>query len=637
MTARKTPKIGCIVSSFAFVAFAAIVYFEFLSHHDVELKLGYCKGGLLAVTLLVVGLVAADFTYRVTSDYYSFRSLWIHYLSLLLLRSMAYVAFKSLVRQSRKVAASQEKLLLKWLADNSSTHYGRDHSFSNISSVQQFKLLHPLTKYQHYEKYIDDIYNGQTNVMSPSQPYILAMTSGTSGTPKMLPTSKKGQTTFFFKGILPVFHILFTHMEGLRNLQKKLKFFYTPRFRSSPSGLPIGPNSSSPKNSQLELSFHSTPAAAFDILSEPEALYVYLLFGLKDRKLGYLEANFASLIYTAFVSMERNWKDLVSDIRNGSVNETLNIDSGIRNKLNAQLSADCQRADELQTEFERGFLGIARKIWPFMNFILCVDSGSFQVYGQLLRQGYCKGLQIYSPIYAATEGIIGINLWPFSEDRQYMLLPSAMFYEFIPISDSIQDQPETLLMHQVEKNEVYEMVISNSSGLYRYRFGDVIKVVDFQNELPLVEFMYRQGQLLNVRGEKTSEKLFYDSFHAAFQTVFPKRLLVDYCCAEQLPTSGDVSPRYLVYIELRGDMPSKEMMKEMEQKLDERLMESYIYKSFRSKGSIAPVSLSLLAPGTFSKLRLGAIGTNQASPNQFKVPRVVRKVDTLKFIQSNVI
>jgi len=50
-----------------------------------------------------------------------------------------------------------------------------------------------------------------------------------------------------------------------------------------------GPNSSSPTNSKAELSFHSTPAAAFDILSEPEALYVYLLFGLRDKKLGELE------------------------------------------------------------------------------------------------------------------------------------------------------------------------------------------------------------------------------------------------------------------------------------------------------------------------------------------------------------
>ena len=60
------------------------------------------------------------------------------------------------------------------------------------------------------------------------------------------------------------------------------------------------------------------------------------------------------------------------------------------------------------------------------------------------------GLQIYSPIYAATEGIIGLNLQPFSDKRHYMLIPRAIFYEFIPIEENMDgDQPQTLLMHQV--------------------------------------------------------------------------------------------------------------------------------------------------------------------------------------------
>lgn len=80
--------------------------------------------------------------------------------------------------------------------------------------------------------------------------------------------------------------------------------------------------------------------------------------------------------------------------------------------------------------------------------------------------------------------------------------------------------------------------------LCRYRFGDVVKVVGFMNQAPIVEFMYRQGQLLNVRGEKTSEKLFYDAFHSSFDTVMSDNLLVDYCCSEHLPLAGIISSPY---------------------------------------------------------------------------------------------
>lgn len=65
-----------------------------------------------------------------------------------------------------------------------------------------------------------------------------------------------------------------------------------------------------------------------------------------------------------------------------------------------------------------------------------------------------------------------------------------------------------------------------------------MKVVGFTNQTPIVEFMYRQGQLLNVRGEKTSERLFYEAFHDSFGNVFSDKLLVDYCCAERLAQSG---------------------------------------------------------------------------------------------------
>lgn len=43
--AMKAPKYGCILATFFLSAFLLTVYFEFLSHHGVESKLGILKGG----------------------------------------------------------------------------------------------------------------------------------------------------------------------------------------------------------------------------------------------------------------------------------------------------------------------------------------------------------------------------------------------------------------------------------------------------------------------------------------------------------------------------------------------------------------------------------------------------------------
>ena len=47
----------------------------------------------------------------------------------------------------------------------------------------------------------------------------------------------------------------------------------------------------------------------------------------------------------------------------------------------------------------------------------------------------------------------------------------------------------TLLKVQLE--EMYEMVYTSQTGLYRYRTGDIIKIVDFFRQSPVYEFHFR--------------------------------------------------------------------------------------------------------------------------------------------------
>lgn len=65
-------------------------------------------------------------------------------------------------------------------------------------------------------------------------------------------------------------------------------------------------------------------------MTEPEALYIHLLFALKDRNLGILEANFAQLVYSGLLALEAQWKLLVDDIEHGRVNTGLEIEDEVR-------------------------------------------------------------------------------------------------------------------------------------------------------------------------------------------------------------------------------------------------------------------------------------------------------------------
>ena len=67
-----------------------------------------------------------------------------------------------------------------------------------------------------------------------------------------------------------------------------------------------------------------------------------------------------------------------------------------------------------------------------------------------------------------------------------------------PYRVHFSDDPETntnaIVYHfilQLEIGSMYEIVVTNLFCLYRYRSGDIIKIVSFYNQAPQYEFCFR--------------------------------------------------------------------------------------------------------------------------------------------------
>uniref|UniRef100_A0A3Q3WL61 Uncharacterized protein n=1 Tax=Mola mola TaxID=94237 RepID=A0A3Q3WL61_MOLML len=460
------------------------------------------------------------------------------------------------------------------------------------------------------------------------------MTSGTSGPSAMLLSTKDTNTEFFLQGVTVCLDAMRKAFPATDSLQRTTKFFYSPTFRQSEASIPIGPNSSTPASSRHMLNLYTTPLLSVicQVLSEKDTLYLHLLFSLKDPSVGTLESNFASTVFYAFSALQDRWQELVEDIEQGKVSSALALEPELRSRLEALMKPDPERAAQLRAHFQGGFSGIAKRLWPHLHLVLAVDSGSNQIYGEMLRENYCQGVPFYSPFYAATEGLIGVNLWPHEPNRRYMLCPRSMFCEFLPESSLEEEAPHTQLMDQVKEGQNYELVVTNAAGLFRYRIGDIVKVVGFHNQCPIIEFQYRRGQMLSVRGEKVSEALFLDALKKAV-CLWPGAQLVDYCCAESGimgKTSRGSDPHYQVFIELKG---VRNLTEEQRYKLDSCLQQdSAVYKSFRIKGSIGPMRVQLVAEGAFRELRKRMMDFSNTSPNTFKMHRVLRRKEYTDFL-----
>ncbi|XP_028823964.1 GH3 domain-containing protein [Denticeps clupeoides] len=550
-------------------------------------------------------------------------------------KAVAWVGRRQRVRleaDTRDVRRAQEETLLKRLRRGADTWYGKQHQFSSIQDCETFRQRHPVTGYDHYSELVERVAAGEERVLTADKPLVLAMTSGTSGTSNMLLSTKDTSTEFFMQGVAVCLDVMQRAFPATAGAQRTAKFFYMPAFRQSAAGVPIGPNSSSPAASRHLLRLYTTPAPAFRVPGERDALYLHLLFALKDASVGTLESNFASTIFYAFRTLQERWVELVDDVESGRIAAGLDLQPEVRSALEKLTGPDPGRGAELRAQFLRGFEGIALRLWPHLNLVLTVDSGSNQIYGERLRRHCCKGVPFYSPFYAATEGLIGVNLWPLDDRRRYLLCPRSMFCEFLPEGSLEAEQPNTVLMHQAQQGHSYELVLTNAAGLYRYRIGDVVKVVGFHNQCPLVEFQYRRGQMLNVRGEKVSEAAFLAALKRTVDQ-WPAARLVDYGCAESGilgEESGGAQPHYHVFLELSG---VRNLTEEQRDKLDHSLQEdSAVYRSFRFKGSIGPMRVQLVKEGTFQELKGLMTASSGTSPNTFKMHRVIRRKDCASFL-----
>ncbi|MDD6794735.1 MAG: GH3 auxin-responsive promoter family protein, partial [Clostridiaceae bacterium] len=224
-------------------------------------------------------------------------------------------------------------------------------------------------------------------------------------------------------------------------------------------------------------------------------------------------------------------------------------------------------------------------------------------------------LPIYSPGYAATEAMMGIN--PYKDKIRYVIVPDTVFYEFIKEEDIKKKKPKVYGIDKIFKGHNYEIVVTNYAGLYRYRLGDVLRVVDFYNKAPVIEFLYRKNQALNMIAEKTTE----DQLTAAMKNTVKdlKLKLIDYTT---IPDNSITPGRYTFYFELKNSIDEKALI-EIERTLDMELRKANLaYDRARNNRKLSRVKIKLVKSNSFSIMKNSLMGKG-ISKSQIKIPRVL--------------
>ena len=271
------------------------------------------------------------------------------------------------------------------------------------------------------------------------------------------------------------------------------------------------------------------------------------------------------------------------------------------------------------------------------RYVWTVTSGTFTLSVPRLRWFCGSRITIHSGCHTASEGVIGINLHA-DGSTNYVLAVGSAYFEFIALENTDTDQPQTVALQDLIVGADYEVVLTSSAGLYRYRLGDVIRIVGWQEAAPIYEFLYRRGTVLNLFGEKTNE------FHTATALgTTVAQWLGQPDAVREYTVYGAMEEgvgRYTFYVELAASTALANQIVDLEAILDRSLagINPYYYTSGRQLGRLAPVIVKVVRPGTFEQLlELQLRHAAPASATQVKIPRIISRADQLELLERQVV
>lgn len=112
-------------------------------------------------------------------------------------------------------------------------------------------------------------------------------------------------------------------------------------------------------------------------------------------------------------------------------------------------------------------------IWPNME-VFFHGGVAFTPYREQYHRLIPSDKMHYMETYNASEGFFGLQDDP-TDTAMSLMLDYGVFYEFIPMDEIENPDPKVVPLWGVETGKNYAMVISTSSGLWRYMIGDTVR------------------------------------------------------------------------------------------------------------------------------------------------------------------
>lgn len=354
----------------------------------------------------------------------------------------SYAGNRRFSRALENPGPTQELYLKNLLRRNESTQYGRANHFSQISSIRDFQENIPLTRYEDYLPYIEEISRGKSSVLTHDPVALFQPTSGTSSASKLIPYNQPLKAEYQM-AISPWVYNLFRRVPGL--MRGRAYWSISPPVERD--------------------KFHGCIPVGFDDDSEylggiGKRLYNLVSVGRQkftpDISLDdFRDRTLTSLLAARNLALISVWSPtlLLTLIKHFLENQGRLIEV-----LASSGSPDARaRAGNIRRTIQKHGLNF-KAIWPDLKLISCWTHGASEPFIPEIRR-YFPGTEIQGKGLVATEAFVSLPLLP---DNDPVLAVNSHFFEFRDIETG-----KIRLAHELDRGGVYSVIVTTGGGLYR--------------------------------------------------------------------------------------------------------------------------------------------------------------------------
>jgi hypothetical protein len=529
----------------------------------------------------------------------------------ILVLKLLYFKAKRFEAATKDPASTQRRILLDYIRRNRHTEYGMKYNFSDIRSVDDYRLLVPINDSETIFPYVEKIRSGGRNILTKDDVIFFGLTSGTTGKPKLIPVTRFSRAKKAETMDLWAYYISRDHPHILNG--KILALVNPDDYDMTEGGALVGAESGHAYRNMPSIvkRFYAVPYEVF-LIEDYEAKYYCILRVALAQRITTIATLNPNTIVLLCHKIEKYRDRLIEDIANGTLDTRIKVPAYIRAALERGFRPDAARAEELRNIVKEKKELLPKYFWPDLELIECWKGGTVKLYLKELphyfgdvpvRDFGCLSTEARSSIPMSDTGAGGV------------LAITTNFYEFIPKEDIGRRDRRVLLCDELRKGKEYFIIVTTPGGLYRYNIDDVVKVDGFFNRTPVIEFIQKGLSAVSVMGEKLYESQLDAAVNAAADRL---KIMLDFFSA---CVDFENGPRYIFLAEFApsaAHADRKAFLKAVEQEL---CRENSEYKYTRDSQLLKPPVLKVVKRGEFERYRARRVKAG-ANDSQFKVPEL---------------